>query len=102
MLASVSLSLASHHSSFGEALRFLSHIAVDGELSMSCCSYGTGTMFVDFVPVPGVAAVWSAVQSLAFSDEGYDGDVFVGGWSVGKDNSRAAALDHLIEAVTKS
>ncbi len=102
MSASVSLSLASHHSSFAEGVRFLSRIAVDGELSMSCCSYGTGTMFVDFVPLPSVATVWVAVKLLAFSDEGYDGDVFVGGWSVGKDNSRAAALDQLIEAVNKS
>jgi hypothetical protein len=92
--------LASHHSSFGGGIRFLSHLAVGGELSLSTCSYGTGLAYVEFDLPPAVAAVWPAIASLAFSDnEGYDGDTFVGDWCVGKDNSRPAALDALLAAV---
>ncbi len=99
----VSLRLASYHSSFAEGVRFLSRIAVDGEVSMCACSYGTGTMYVEFTPLSGISDVWVAVNALAFAEEpDTDGSAFVGGWCASHDNARAFALDRLIEAVTKS
>jgi len=97
--SSVSVRLASRHASFGAAVRFLSALAVEGELSLTCCSYGTGLAYVDLVVHPAIAAVWPAIASLAFEDVGYDGDAFVGGWVVGADNSRANALNALMDAV---
>jgi hypothetical protein len=99
----VSLRLASYHSSFGEGVRFLSRIAVDGEVSMVACSYGTGVMYVEFTPVPGISDVWVAINALAFALESdSDGFAFVASWCVNHDNARAFALDRLIEAVTKA
>jgi hypothetical protein len=100
-MSSVSLVLGSHSALFGSALRLLSRVAVEGELSLGFCSYGSGSAYVSFVPVPAVAAVWPAVLSLAFSEESEGGEdlMFVANWSVGLDNSRAAALEALLKAV---
>ena len=98
----VSLGLCSHARSFGAALRFLSRVSASGSLSVSVCSYGSGSAFVDFVPLPAVAAVWPAVLSLAFSSDcspEAGEERFVADWSVGGDNSRAAALEALLAAV---
>jgi hypothetical protein len=101
VMSSVSLVLGSHSASFGCALRFLSRVAVGGDLSLGFCSYGTGSCYVSFVPAPAVAAVWPAVASLAFvTEEDGVGDLeFVASWSVGLNNSRAQALEALLEAV---
>jgi len=97
----VKLVLGSHSASFCCALRFLSRVAVEGDLSLGFCPYGSGSAYVSFVPVPAVAAVWAAVDSLAFvrEDDGYGEAEFVANWSVGLDNARAAALESLLEAV---
>ncbi len=98
--SSVSLVLCSHSRVLGSALRFLSRVAVEGEVSFGACSYGSGALYVSFVPVPEVAAVWVAVKSLAFVDD-HDGVslAFAADWSVGGDNSRAAALEALLTAI---
>jgi len=99
--SSVSLVLGSHSAGFAAGLRLLSRVAVGGSLSLDFCSYGTGSAYVSFVPVPAVAPVWAAVASLAFRPEtdGVGDLEFVAGWSVGLSNHRAAALDALLEAV---
>jgi hypothetical protein len=101
-MSAVSIRLSSYHSSFGEGVRFLSRIAVDGEVSMCACSYGTGIMYVELTPLAGISDVWVAIKALAFELESdSDGYAFVGSWSTKHDNARAFALDRLIEAVAK-
>ena len=102
-MSRVSLSLSSHSSSFANGLRFLSDLAVDGSLSVSFCSYGTGSCYVSFVPLPAAAPLWPAVEAVAFVvDEGGVGDLeFAGSWSVGGDNSRAAACQALLERIIR-
>jgi hypothetical protein len=97
--SSFSLSLCSHSRSFGDAVRLLSQVSLSGSVSVSVCSYGSGTAFVDFVPLPSVVAAWPAIVSLAFAGEEGDGLLFVAGWSVGGCNARASALESLLSAV---
>jgi hypothetical protein len=97
--SSVSLSLCSHSRSFGAAVRLLSQVSLSGSVSVSVCSYGSGTAYVDFVPLPSVVPVWPAIVSLAFS--GFDGDglLFVANWSLDSCNARASALESLLSAI---
>jgi len=100
MSASVSLVICSHSRFLGAALRFLSRVAVDGNVSFGVCSYGSGAMYVSFVPAPEVVPVWAAVYSLAFVlNEDACTVEFVANWSVGDDNARAAALEELLNVV---
>ena len=95
----VSVSLSSFAPSFGAAVRFLSEVALDGALSVSVCSYGSGQAFVDFALPPVVAAVWPAIVSLAFEEDDECNSKFVADWKVNGDNSRAAALEALLVAI---